>query len=417
DGDEEHGARGGRHASRPGASVIGRGDGRPIALVPTRYGNDVVGGSEAVMREAALGLSERGWPVEVLTTCARDHYTWRNVYPAGSHQIDGITVRRFPTVQDVARREHESLSLRVQAGERLPFDEQLAWINSGFRVPGLYQHLLGERQRYRAVIFSPYLFWTTVTCAAIDPERTIVMPCLHDEVYAYLDLVQEALGSAAALWFLSEPEHALAHRIATVPDDHVVTGAGVHVPDAYDPAGFRERFGVAGRFIVYAGRRESGKGWDHLLHAFAEAVRRYDLPLDLVTIGAGTVSVPPSIKGRVHDLGFLDDRDRDNALAAAEVYVQPSANESFSRTIMESWLAGTPVIGSAASEVVAWHCERSEGGLVYRDTFELAQALMLLAERPEVAERLARSGRAYVLREYQWPAVLDRMEASLERFG
>lgn len=390
---------------------------RPVAFVPTRYGNDVVGGSEAVMREAALGLSARGWPVEILTTCARDHYTWRNEYPKGAHQIDGITVRRFPTVQDVSHRVREPLAQRVQAGERLVFDEQLAWINSSFRVPDLYQHLLGNRDRYRAIVFSPYLFWTTVTCASIAPERTIVMPCLHDEVYAYLDVVQSALTTPAALWFLSEPEHALAHRIASIPEDHVVTGAGVHAPASYDAARFRERFGIGGRFVLYAGRRESGKGWDQLLHAFAEATARYDLPFDLVTMGAGPVLVPPSIKGRVHDLGFLDDRDRDDAFAAAEAYVQPSANESFSRTIMEAWLAGTAVVGNAASEVVAWHCERSEGGLVYRDTFELAQALLLLAERPDVASRLADAGRAYVLREYQWDAVLDRMEASLERFA
>lgn len=368
------------------------------------------------MREAALGLSERGWPVEVLTTCARDHYTWSNAFPSGSHQIDGITVRRFPTVRDVSYRVRDPLSQRVQAGEPLTFDEQLVWINSSFRVPDLYQHLLAEHERYRAIIFSPYLFWTTVTCAAIAPERTIVMPCLHDEVYAYLDVVQSALTSPAALWFLSEPEHALAHRIATLPDDHTVTGAGIHVPSAYDPADFRARFGITRRFIVFAGRRESGKGWDQLLHAFAEATIRYDLPFDLVTMGAGPVVVPPAIEGRVHDLGFVDDRDRDGALAAADAYVQPSANESFSRTIMEAWLAGTAVVANAASEVVAWHCERSEGGLVYRDSFELGQSLLLVAEHPDLANRLAARGRDYVLREYQWPAVLDRMEASLERF-
>jgi hypothetical protein len=39
-----------------------------LAFVPPRYGTEIVGGSEAVMREAAHGLARRGWDVEVLTT-------------------------------------------------------------------------------------------------------------------------------------------------------------------------------------------------------------------------------------------------------------------------------------------------------------------------------------------------------------
>src|SRR4029079_3496257 len=54
-----------------------------LAFVPPRYGTEIVGGSEAVMREAAHGLARRGWDVEVLTTCARDHYTWRNQFEPG----------------------------------------------------------------------------------------------------------------------------------------------------------------------------------------------------------------------------------------------------------------------------------------------------------------------------------------------
>jgi len=68
-----------------------------LAFVPPRYGTEALGGSEAVMREAAHGLARRGWDVEVLTTCARDHYTWRNEYePGAATHDDGVVVRRFP---------------------------------------------------------------------------------------------------------------------------------------------------------------------------------------------------------------------------------------------------------------------------------------------------------------------------------
>ncbi len=94
--------------------------------------------------------------------------------------------------------------------------------------------------------------------------------------------------------------------------------------------------------------------------------------------------------------------------------MQPSTNESFSRTIMESWLARTPVIVTAGSDVLQWHCERSGGGLTYADEFELAQCLAFLAAAPDAAARLADAGRTYVLANYRWDVVLDAMEASLE---
>ena len=61
---------------------------------------------------------------------------------------------------------------------------------------------------------------------------------------------------------------------------------------------------------------------------------------------SGEVHAPPDLPGRVIDLGFIDDATRDDAMAAATAYLQPSALESFSRTVMEAWLAGTPVIAN-----------------------------------------------------------------------
>jgi glycosyltransferase involved in cell wall biosynthesis len=192
-----------------------------------------------------------------------------------------------------------------------------------------------------------------------------------------------------------------------------VTGAGVNVPASYDPDGFRERHGLSRPFILFAGRRERGKGWDWLLAAFHFAIRQYELPFDLVTTGVSPAGAPPDLSGRVHDLGFLDDAEVANAFAAATAYVQPSTNESFSRTTMESWLAGTPVLCAAGSAVLQWHCERSGGGLTFTDEFELAQCLSFLASAPDDAARLAKSGREYVLAHYRWDTVLDAMEASL----
>ena len=386
-----------------------------LAFIPPRYGDKVVGGSEAVMREAAEGLAERGWEVEILTTCAWDHYSWANQYPEGVTRSAGVTVRRFPTEGPWVS-ERDRLGRRIVLGLPLSYDDQCRWINATLRVPGLFKHLLAHAAGYQAVILSPYLSWLSVACVEVAPERTVLMPCVHDERYAYLDLFRALLSKPACLWFLSEPERDLALSLAPL-GRQMVTGAGVSVPERYDPEGFRRRYQLERPFVLYAGRKEAEKGWERMLAGFELAVETYGLPLDLVAIGAGDPEIPRSIASRVRDLGFVSAADRNNAFAAAAAYLQPSANESFSRTVMEAWLAGTPVIATGSGAVVRWHCERSRGGLVYDDDLELAQCLLLVAEQPSVARELAAHGRDYVLKNYPWPEVLDRMEASLLALG
>ena len=383
-----------------------------LAFVTPRYGDGVVGGSESVLREAAQGLVGRGWEVDILTTCAIDHHTWANAHPPGEFVEEGVRVRRFPTVHDGDKLMRDTIEGRIQLGLPVTPDEQRLWLNGTFRVPGLFHHLLVHESSYRAVVLSPYLFWTTVSCAVVAPAKTIVMPCLHDEHYAYLEIVRPVLSEVAQVWFLSEPEHELGHRLSELAPHHV-TGAGVHVPDVGDAAKGRELAGTTRPFIYYGGRREGGKGWYELLGAFTRAVAEYGVDLDLVTTGVGPVEAAPIVADRVHDLGLMAYDDLAHVFAAAAAYLQPSPNESFSRTIMESWLAGTGVIANAASAVVAWHCERSGAGITYTGPDELVQALVILGEQPDVLRALAPAGREYVLREYTWPVVLDRMEAAL----
>ncbi|HWG74294.1 MAG TPA: glycosyltransferase family 4 protein, partial [Acidimicrobiales bacterium] len=383
-----------------------------IAFVPPRFGPGVVGGAEAVCREAALGLAARGWDVEVLTTCAIDHYTWANDLPEGVTDEEGLVVRRWKMVHDATRAGLRA-QRQIERGELPTLDEQISWISLRFQVPGLFHEILRHGDRYDAIVFAPYMFWTSTVCLPVVAERGVAMPCLHDETYARLDVVRPVLADAAAVWFLSEPEHGLAHRLGPVAPRHRVIGAGVDVPASYDASGFRARHGLGRPFVLYAGRREPDKGWPWLLETYARAVALGGVDVDLVTAGVGEVTVPAAAAGRVIDLGFLPDVERDDAFAAAAACVQPSRMESFSRTTMESWLASTPVLAVEQSEVVAWHCERSGGGVTFHDEFDLAECLRWLLAAPLEAAEMAARGRKYVIDNYAWPVVLDRMEEDL----
>ena len=383
-----------------------------------RFGPGVLGGSEAVMAEAAYGFAGRGHEVEVLTTCALDHYGWANELPEGVSEEKGLVVRRF-RVERRPSRAALGAQLSIQAGRVPDLDHLVSWLGFQFAAPGLFEHVLRFEPGYDALVFSPYLFWSTTVCAPFVSGKAVVMPCLHDETYARLEVVRPVLASPALVWFLSGPEHELAHRLGPVSRRHSVTGAGVPVPKRYDPEGFRRRHGLGRPFVLFAGRREGGKGLSMLLEALGPALTGAGTPLDLdlVLIGKGDPAaplvVPPALEGRVIDLGFVDDAERDDAFAAALAFLQPSQVESFSRTAMEAWLAGRPVVALESNEVLAWHCRRSGGGLLFSGSASLGDALHRLFADPALCDDLGLAGRRYVLDNYTWPNVLDRMEASL----
>ncbi len=387
---------------------------RRIAIVAARYGTGVVGGAEAGLADIGRGLAARGWSVDLLTTCATSHYTWANEFPPGESHEAGMRIVRFPAVTDTDGRDRQRVEAMVARGERPSVREQESWMNDGLRVPELYHHLLDTVDGYRAIVVSPYQAWTTFACGQIAPERTIIRPCLHDEPHARFELFQPLLNGAGGLWFLTDPEADLARNLFEPPATSAVVGEAVPIPDRYDPDGFRARHGLGAEpFILCGGRREGAKGWEAFLESFTRAVRR-DVDLRLVTFGAGDVRVAPDIAERVIDLGYLPEAELADAFAAADGYVQPSALESFSRTVMEAWLAGTLVIANAASDVVAWHCARSGAGLLYRDEYELEQCLRLVAEAPKLAAEIASPGRAYVLDNYAPALVADRIEQTLD---
>jgi glycosyltransferase involved in cell wall biosynthesis len=193
-----------------------------------------------------------------------------------------------------------------------------------------------------------------------------------------------------------------------------VVGLGFDPAPPVDAEAFRARHRLAGPLLLYLGRKEVGKG----VHLLVEYARRYRAThradLTLVLAGDGPVTAPEGAEG-IRDLGYLDRADKAAAYAAATVVCQPSRNESFSIVLMEAWLAGTPVLVHAGCPVTSHHVFASGGGLAFGDFYEFAGALDRLLDDADLRRRLAAQGRAYVEREYSWPAVTARLRATLDR--
>jgi glycosyltransferase involved in cell wall biosynthesis len=390
-----------------------------LAIVVPRYGPGVVGGAETLCRDYAVRLRAAGHDVEVLTTCARDHFTWRNELPAGATLVEGVPVRRFPVT---VAKDHGAVAMlhaRLDAGFRLDPAGEHRWVeNTGYSAP-LLDAIAEVAPRVDAVLFAPYLFAATVFGARVAPARSLVIPCLHDEAYARFDIVQETLRGVAGLIFNSAPERDLAARLlGDALPPHRVVGVGFDDPGPLDAAAWRQRTHLQGDLVAYAGRREIAKNFPLLLRwmaAYDQGLAHHrDGRMTLVAMGSGEIRAPRSARGVVHDLGFVAQREKLEALAASVVTAQLSLNESFSYVLMESWLAGTPVIVHADCAVTRSHCAESGGGLWVRDAESFAAALDRLRTDAPLRTRLAAAGGRYVRSHYSWPAVLARLERAVQ---
>jgi glycosyltransferase involved in cell wall biosynthesis len=387
-----------------------------VAFVVPRYGAGIVGGAETLTRGLASHLAAAGPRVEVLTTCARDHLTWKNTLRPGAAREDGVTVHRFPVGPRNERR-FGWLQKRILMGGRLTADDELRWAQESVTSPDLDAHLVRHRADYDVVCFVPYLFGTTLGGVHLVPERAALIPCLHDEPFAYLGVVRTMIEACRGFIFNSAPEAALARKLYDIGDrPSGVVGLGFDPPRATDPAGFRRRHRLEGPFLLYLGRKEVGKN----VHLLIEYVRRYRAThrhrLTLVLAGDGPVTAPPDADG-VRDLGYLEPADKAAAYAAATVVCQPSVNESFSIVLMEAWLAGTPVLVHAGCPVTTHHVFQADGGLAFGDFYEFAEALTRLLEDAPLRARLAAQGRRYVETEYAWPPVTARLRDTLEKLS
>jgi O-antigen biosynthesis protein len=387
-----------------------------LAIVVPRYGPGIVGGAETLCRDYALRLRAAGHDVSVLTTCARDHFTWRNELPAGDTVIEGVPVRRFPVTVSKDHGAVTMLHARLDAGFRLDAAGERRWVeNTGYSAP-LLDAVAQTAPRVDAVLFAPYLFAATVFGARVAPARSLVIPCLHDEAYARFGLVQETLRGVAGLVFNSAPERDLAARLlgGSLPA-HRVVGVGFDEPRSLDAAAWRRRVGVSGDLVAYAGRREIAKNFPLLVQwmtAYAGGLSRCG-PATLVAMGSGEIRAPRSARQVVRDLGFAAQQEKLEAFAASICTAQLSLNESFSYVVMESWLAGTPVIVHADCAVTRSHCEESGGGVWVRDAESFAEAVDRLRGDGALRSRLAAGGGRYVRSEYSWPAVLGRLESAV----
>jgi glycosyltransferase involved in cell wall biosynthesis len=374
-----------------------------IAIVVQRYGADINGGAELHARYIAEHLSTHVG-VEVLTTCASDYITWRNALPAGVETVRGVAVRRFPVSRERDPAEFGRMSDRV-FGEPHSLRDELAWLDAeGPTSPQLIDYITQHADAFDFFIFFSCRYYHAYHGARAVPSKAILVPTAERDGALGLSMFGPIFRGVRALMYNSYEERAL---IQTVSNNHdipgVVVGVGSEIPAESRPDRFRQKYKLEDRFAIYIGRIDENKGCHELFAFFQRYARLVPNGVHLVLIGNAVIPSPDH--PRIHHLGFVNDQDKFDALAASSLLIMPSYFESLSMVAIEAWALGKPVLANGRCDVLKGQCIRSNGGLYYDNFQEFIETLHSIDTLPTLSAGLGRSGREYFNTHYTWPVV------------
>jgi glycosyltransferase involved in cell wall biosynthesis len=387
-----------------------------VAVVVQRYGADINGGAEQHARYVAEHLA-RHVQVEVLTTCAhRDYISWKNEFAPGREVIHGVPVHRFPVAVERDPIQFAKWSDKVFT-QTHSLNDELAWLESeGPTSPELIDYIRKHEADYDFFFFFSFRYHHSYHGCRAVPGKAILVPTAERDGALGLGIYPPIFRGIRGFMYNSYEERALIQGVSnnqSVPG--VVVGIGSEIPERANAGRFRQKFDMRDRFAIYVGRIDENKGCVELFDFFEHYSASLVDGMHLVLIGTPHVPIPKH--PRIHHLGFLEDQDKYDAMAAAELLIMPSYLESLSMVALEAWAMGKPVLANAKCDVLQGQCLRSNAGLFYENYAEFAATMGAIDTTPSLQAALGRNGRAFFERHYAWPVIEKKYVDMLQQLS
>jgi len=332
-----------------------------------------VGGVETLCRQLAEGFARRGADVTVLSYGGPVE---RDAIPTGDGAYRVIRLHSFGDAFEW------SWGL-VPALRRLPFDV--------CHVHNVHSTVVGA---VWASLRRPYVVTTHYHGGGHSTAARLIHPL-------YRLLATYVLRGAAAVTAVSASEAALVRRDFGI--DPEVIPNGVAAWDRGVPAPDVKTMAVVSRLVPYkrvdAAVRTLAELPDYRLHIIGDGPER--APLLGLADRLGVRERLTMTADRLSDTDVL------TAVGNASVYVNLSAAEAFSYTVLESLAVGTPVVVGGDAALAEW-AHRFPAGVLTADPTQPAQVAAAV-------RRLAGTRVEVDLGEYALPAILDRYERVYER--
>jgi glycosyltransferase involved in cell wall biosynthesis len=373
-------------------------DTQPLRILfsaPAYWPAQGFGGPIWEARELAAGLAARGHTIDVVTTTLHDLRFGRSLR-SHSASVDEVSVHYLAT----------------------PF--RYRWMGVTPTAPLLLgrlkspdvAHILGFRDPIGVALAAwcrrhqlPYV---------LQPLGMLMPQLRKVRMKRVLDSVALAWipRGAARIVVTSGRERAQVLATGAAPERVIVRPIGFPAPDERVRQSLRRLLGIDGEpLVLYVGRIAAGKGIELLL----ETTRRLpEMHLALVGPDAGhgvaravaAAQNTPGTAGRVHRLE-VDERPL-GLYADADVFVLPSAGESFGIVAAEAAAAGTPVVVTDRCGIAETF--RDGGALVVPyDSAEVTAAVERVLVDHALRSRLSAEALAVAAR-HSWATVIELQE-------
>lgn len=386
-----------------------------LQVVPYFYPAWSYGGIPRLAYGLSRGLVAAGHRVTVLTT---DVFDASSRLPAGERMLEGMRVLTMRNLSNRLAYHHQAflppallnlervLDLGLEAGGRPDI----------IHLHG-HRHLLNNA----AVLYAqrhgiPVVMTPNGTLPAI--ERKLGAKRAFDVL-----LGQRVLDAVSTFIAVSRAEVAQLRNAGIHANRINVIANGIDLEE-FQPlparGGFKARWQISGKMVLYLGKLTPRKGVDHLVQAMAQ------LPEGLATlvIAGNDMGVEGELRAlvaslglqaRVHFVGLLTGEERLAALADADVLAYPSSHEIFGLVPFEGLLAGAPVVvgdDCGCGELV--HAARAGVLTPYGNPRALALALQGLLEEPARGQQMVERGRRFIQSHLSWSHIIPKTVAVYE---
>ncbi len=161
-----------------------------LACVIHRFGADIAGGSESHCRVVAEHLAATH-DVTIITTCAKDHVTWKNHYPRGESQVGALRVLRFPVARPRDLHRFIDISDLVFADRASPAEQEQWFRENGPDAPELLDHLRQHGAAYDRLLFWSYRYYHSYFGLPLVASRAVLVPTAEEDPLIRIDALDQ----------------------------------------------------------------------------------------------------------------------------------------------------------------------------------------------------------------------------------
>lgn len=247
--------------------------------------------------------------------------------------------------------------------------------------------------------------------------------------YLYIALIEKRnLRHAAAIHF-TVPAEKEDYIAAGFPMKHAIV-----LPNGIDPrkftheyvrGSFRERYriGKEKRLVVFLGRLNWMKGFDTLIPAFAEVVKKAPDTV-LAIVGGDEREYKKNIQSLIAEFrleekvvfaGMLRGAEKYAALRDGNLFVLPSYSENFGMAAIEAMHAGLPVVVTEGVGIAEDIKEAGAGLVVKKELHALAEAICSVLNDANSGKEMGRRGKALVEQKFYESRIGERFLAEYNK--